>query len=262
YHACQKCGLCDFETLFPIVHNRLRKGIDPTIISNENTKEALKQSEHHNRYIVHYSRTGKICFLGHLEILQVFFRALRRAEIKTHYSQGFNPSPKVSFGPALAVGTESLAEFFIMDLPKPLSHTDETAQRLNAKLPPGLSVTLIRKHPGKIPQRILISYTLTLDRSLTDQEIEQLSIFSQSESFIIKRIRKGKVKSLDIRPLIKTIRCTEPNTIELETINVSSMPGIKPVETLLHIMQINEDTALRTSILKTGWSAMDSSCEM
>ena len=262
YHACQKCGLCDFETLLPIVHNRSRKNFNPTVISSEQAKQVPKQNDHHNRYIVHYSRTGKICFLGHLEILQVFFRALRRAEIKTHYSQGFNPSPKVSFGPALAVGTQSLAEFLIMDLPAPLSHTDETAERLNSKLPPGLSVTLIKRHPEKIPQRILLSYTLTLDRPLTGQEIEQLSLFSQSETFVIKRNRKGKTKSLDIRPLIKTIRCTEPSTIELESININSMPGIKPVEVLLHILQIDKDTALRTSILKTGWSAMDSSCEM
>jgi len=262
YHACQKCGLCDFETIFPVVHNRSGKDVDSKIIPTERIKQAQEQSEHHNRYIVHYSRTGKICFLGHLEILQVFFRALRRAEIKTHYSQGFNPSPKISFGPALAVGTQSLAEFLIMDLPEPLSYTDETAQRLNSKLPPGLSVTSIRKHPGKIPQKMLISYTLTLDRPLTEKEIEQMSMFSQSKSYVIKRNRKGKIRPLDIRPLIKTIRCTEPNTIELETINISSMPGIKPVEALLHIMQIDKDAALRTSILKTGWSALDNPCEM
>ncbi len=260
YHACQKCGLCDFETIFPIVHNRSGKDVVPANILREQIQHVPKQSDLHNRYIVHYSRTGKICFLGHLEILQVFFRALRRAKIKTHYSQGFNPSPKVSFSPALAVGTQSLAEFLIMDLPEPLLHADETAGKLNSKLPPGLNVTLIRKHPGKMPQEILTSYTLTPDQPLTRQEIERVNQFCQSDAFVIKRSRKGKIKPLDIRPLIKSIHCTETNTIELETVNISGMPGIKPVEVLLHIIQMDNDTALRTSILKTGWSTMDSSC--
>jgi len=257
YHACQKCGLCDFETIFPIVHSHSEKSDDPAIITTEVTNLIPGKNKNHNRYIVHYSRIGKICFLGHLEILQVLFRSLRRAEIKTHYSQGFNPSPKISFGPALAAGTESLAEFFIMDLLEPLSHTEETAQRLNTKLPPGLKITSIRKHPGKIPQRIFISYTLTLDRPLTNQEIKQVNLFSQNESFIIKRSRKGKIKPLDIRPLINRIKCTGSNLIELETINISSTPGIKPIEALLHIIQIDKNTALRTMILKTGWSTMD-----
>ncbi len=28
YHACQKCGLCDFKTLFPIVYNRSDKAVN------------------------------------------------------------------------------------------------------------------------------------------------------------------------------------------------------------------------------------------
>lgn len=257
YHACQKCGLCDFDTILPIVHNRKGEIAGPSVTASGQTKTVLQNNEQHHRYIVHYARTGRICFLGHLEILQVFFRALRRAEIKTHYSKGFNPTPKISFGPALAVGTESLAEFFIMDLPAPLPHTEGTAERLNSKLPPGLKVTLIKNHPGKIPQKILTSYTLTLDRPLTDQEIEQLGSFQQKDTFIIQRSRKGKTRPLDIRPLVSRIRCSGTSTIELKTVNISSKPGIKPVEVLLHIVGMDKDAALRTSILKTSWSTMD-----
>jgi len=220
-------------------------------------KQTLTDQQH-NRYIVHYSRTGTISFLGHLEILQVIFRALRRAKIKTHYSQGFNPSPKISFGPALAVGTESLAEFFIMDLKEPLSETNATMKRLNSKLPPGLRVSAISKHPGKIAQNIITSYTMTLERDLSKIELEQINTFVNSDSFIIKRSRKGKIKPLDIRPLIKRMNSLQPNTIELDIISITSSPGIKPIETLLYIIKVDKDTALQTSILKTGWSTMES----
>ena len=55
----------------------------------------------HFKYIVNYTRSGQIIYLGHLELLQVIFRSLRRADIPMNYSQGFNPTPKVSFGPVV-----------------------------------------------------------------------------------------------------------------------------------------------------------------
>lgn len=255
YHSCQKCGLCDFKTLLPIVHNRSKKRqeSDLPLPGRQDTRE----NNNHYRYIVHYAKRGKICFLGHLEILQVVFRALRRANIKTHYSRGFNPSPKISFGPALAVGTESLAEFFIMDLVTPLTDRKTVIKKLNDKLPPGLEVTAIDKHPGKIAQEILTSYTMVLHHPLSDEEKARISNFSESRIFSIQRSRKGKTTSLDVRPLIKRIKCTGPDTIELEVITIASRPGIKPIEILTHIIGIDPKKALEATILKTGWRAIN-----
>ena len=151
--------------------------------------------------MVHYSRTGDICFLGHLEILQVVFRTLRRASVVTNYSQGFNPSPKISFGPALPVGTESLAEYFIMDLPAPLGNPALIAERLNAKIAPGLKITKIELHSGRSPQKISISYNLTLPGNITDSEKIRAKEFINCNSYIIGKTRKGKTKEIDIRPL-------------------------------------------------------------
>ena len=87
YHACQKCGLCDFKTLLPIVYNRSGKAVDTDLssspLTNDREKAEAENSAEtgHFKYLVHYSRIGDICFLGHLEILQVIFRTLRRASI-------------------------------------------------------------------------------------------------------------------------------------------------------------------------------------
>lgn len=255
YHSCQKCGLCDFKTILPIVHNRSKKQQESDLPLS--TGQDYKKNDSHYRYIVHYSKRGEICFLGHLEILQVIFRALRRANIKTHYSKGFNPSPKISFGPALAVGTESLAEFFIMDLAAPLSDRKTVIKKLNDKLPPGLEVTTVEKHPGKIAQEILTSYIMVLHSPLSDKEKTRITDFSESRSFSIQRSRKGKTTSLDVRPLVRKLRCTKPDTIELETVSIASRPGIKPVEILTHIIGVNKKRALETAILKTGWRTMN-----
>ncbi len=153
YHGCQQCGLCDFKEIRPIVQGRKegvsgeKKASAATITPPAQMTTAAEEA--HFKYNVIYSRTGDICFLGHLEFLQLVFRGLRRAGITTHFSQGFNPSPKISFGLALPVGTESLAEYFIMDLPAPLKSPAETVAQLNSQLPPGITVQSVELHLGQ-----------------------------------------------------------------------------------------------------------------
>ena len=259
YHACQKCGLCDFKTLFPIVHNRSNTAPDDAVSPTAKNKDQESNSAEtgHFKYLVHYSRIGDICFLGHLEILQTIFRALRRASIATNYSQGFNPSPKISFGPALPVGTESLAEFFIMDLPALLKNPASTAERLNAKLAPGLQVTKIELHSGNVPQKIRTSYNLTLPTNLTDAEKVRADEFVNSTNFIIGKTRKGHTKDIDIRPLIQELSITDSATIRLQMVSASAQPGIKPLEALTEILGLDTERSLQTRILKTDWQKLD-----
>ncbi len=260
YHACQKCGLCDFKTIMPVVCNRARVPLPestPVALAKIDDGQDKGRTAGHYKYIVHYTRLGNICYLGHLEMLQGIFRTLSRAEIKTNFSQGFNPSPKVSFGPALAAGTESLAEFFIMDLPEPLKNYAATTGKLNAKLVPGLTISKIEAHSGKVPQHLRTSYTLTLAREITDQEKERVEHFLRSESYPVAKTRKGKTSEIDIRPLITRMSISGLAGVDLEMVGVSAQPGIKPIEALAQILGLSKDETLKTRILKTAWRAMD-----
>jgi radical SAM family uncharacterized protein/radical SAM-linked protein len=262
YHACQKCGLCDFKTLSPVVCNRSRAAAAETAPGDQagNRQNSDKQgSGGHFKYIVHYSRRGNISYLGHLEMLQAIFRSLHRAAIPLNYSQGFNPSPKISFGPALAAGTESLAEFIVIDLARPLQDCAETAARLNEKLVPGLKVTRIEPHSGKIPQSILTSYSLTLARPLTEQEKERVRQVMASVSFLATKTRKGRTTEMDIRPLLKQVTTTGPDTVQIEMVAVSTQPGIKPIEALEQILRLDQTEILSTRIVKTSWRAIEES---
>jgi radical SAM-linked protein len=261
YNACQKCGLCDFKTLFPVVYNRSQSATDavPITIQANNEIQTIKNSAGggHFKYLVHYSRIGDICYLGHLEILQTIFRALRRAAIETNYSQGFNPSPKISFGPALPVGTESLAEFFIMDLPDPIKNVVSTAEHLNAKLAPGLKVTKIELHSGNVPQKICTAYNLTLPTNSTDSEKLRAEEFTKSAAFIIGKTRKGTTKEIDIRPLIQEFSFINSNTVRLQMVSASAQAGIKPLEALTEILGLDKNRCVQTRILKTDWQKLD-----
>jgi radical SAM-linked protein len=244
------------------VHNRsARNGEDPapSPARTGNPPEIQNESGEtsHFKYIVHYQRTGKVAFLGHLEILQIIFRALRRAKIDTNYSLGFNPSPKVSFGPALSVGTESLAEFFTVDLPAPLKDPAAAMVQLNGTLIPGLLVTGIEPHSGKIPQKMAIPHSVTLTRELREDEKEKLQEFLSSKHYFIEKTRKGKTTSIDIRPLISQLSITGDDSLMMEMISASAQPGIKVVEAITAILHLTEEDARNARIVKTGWQQMN-----
>lgn len=253
YHGCQQCGLCDFETLSPIVYSQSQDSVKTSATAQRQDQ----QDTHHFKYMVHYSRIGDVCYLGHLEILQMIFRLLRRASIPTNYSQGFNPSPKISFGPALPVGTESLAEYFIMDLTSPLKNLEATVNKLNKSIIPGLQVTKIEPHSGKIPQVLLLSYQLSFEQALSDGEIASIEQFFDSDEFIIKKTRKGKTKDIDIRPLVKKIDINNPTEISLQIISASAQPGIKPIEAIKEILEREMESLAKVKIKKLSWQPLD-----
>ncbi len=261
YHACQKCGLCDFKEIKPIVQDRKQEEKGDTAGEKNRSLKAAEVlptpvEDKHFRYIVTYSRMGDICYLGHLEILQLIFRALRRAEIRTNFSKGFNPSPKVSFGPALPVGTQSQAEFFIMDLPEPLTDLQATQSRLNDQLVGGLHVKEIAPSNGSIAQQLISFYTIRLDQPLTGEDTDRIEQFLASDEFLIQRTRKGKIKEINIRPLVVKLQAKGEDSLALELISRASEAGVKPLEALAAILAREQKQLLSSELIKTGWEEL------
>ena len=95
------------------------------------------------RYRLRFEKTGRLQFLGHLDLTRAMLRAFRRARIALVYSQGFNPKPRVQFGPALSVGIESYGEyldFWSFDVLDP----GDAMAAVNESLPRGLRVSALR----------------------------------------------------------------------------------------------------------------------
>ncbi len=64
-----------------------------------------KIKTYHYRLI--YERRGDLRWLAHREIMRTFYRLLLRCDLPLVYTQGFNPKPRIAFGPPLPVGAES-----------------------------------------------------------------------------------------------------------------------------------------------------------
>lgn len=58
-----------------------------------------------------FRKTEKVKFISHIEMMNAFMRALRRAELNVVYTQGFNPGMRLVFALPLPVGVSSDSEY-------------------------------------------------------------------------------------------------------------------------------------------------------
>ncbi len=62
------------------------------------------------RVRIGYRTVGRTAYTSHLDMVRTFPRMLRQVGLPLYYSEGFHPLPRLTFGPALPVGTASLCE--------------------------------------------------------------------------------------------------------------------------------------------------------
>jgi len=161
---------------------------------------------------VKYARGESVRFLSHLDVMRVIERAMRRADIPVAYSEGFNPRPKISYGPSLTTGYTSDAEYFDVKLV-----TDEIVDirsRLNAELPEGMEVLETRTLFGKVKSITALvnraGYEVKFENGWNRDDLaEQIRSILEKKEIFVKRTKDKKSQSVDIRPFIATLQPTE-----------------------------------------------------
>ena len=86
-----------------------------------------------------FSKQGLMRYISHLDLMRLFTRAMRRAELPLKMSEGFSPHPKLSLKRALKLGVESEHEEASIILRFPVTPED-FKDRLQKKLPEGISL--------------------------------------------------------------------------------------------------------------------------
>ena len=91
------------------------------------------------RLRIRLSRGEEIKFISHLDIMRLWERVLRRAQIPLAYSEGFSPHPRISLAAPLAVGATGEAELMDVLVTKWVSPHWFTAA-VSQQLPPGIEI--------------------------------------------------------------------------------------------------------------------------
>ncbi len=155
--GCARCGLCATGAgRRPELSSRLATVREPAFSSGPETARARtgfpegKKRVWTSRYRLTFAKRGPARFLSQLELQQVFIRAVRRARLPVHYSEGFHPLPTLAFGPALPVGLEAQALSLDLELTE-FKKPGEILEALNRELPESLALSAAREIPLRSP---------------------------------------------------------------------------------------------------------------
>ncbi|MDE7479073.1 MAG: TIGR03936 family radical SAM-associated protein, partial [Lachnospiraceae bacterium] len=82
---------------------------------------------------VKFSKHGVLRFIGHLDVMRYFQKAIRRAGIDIAYSTGFSPHQIMSFASPLGIGLESNGEYMDIEV-NSLTSAQELTNLLNTQM--------------------------------------------------------------------------------------------------------------------------------
>lgn len=157
---------------------------------------------------IKFSKTGHMKFVGHLDTMRYFQKALRRSQLPVAFSGGFSPHMIMSFAAPLGVGTTSLGEYFDLELTETIP-TDEIERRLNAEMSDGISICSARKvEDGKASTAMALvaaaDYFVCFRQGKEPAVSwkEKIGAFLAQEEIIVTKKTKKNEKEVDIRPYI------------------------------------------------------------
>ena len=91
-----------------------------------------------------FCKKGDLRYISHLDIVRLFQRAVRRAELKVSISQGFTPHYRIGFSNALKLGVESEGEGAVFTMDGWID-PEEFKKKINEKLPEGVKIISCKK---------------------------------------------------------------------------------------------------------------------
>jgi len=173
--------------------------------------------------LIEFQVVGSLRFLSHAQMLRLFQRACVRAGFDMHYTQGFNPRPRLSLPFPKAVGVESDGELLYIRMRSGRilrSDAVESGQsldperlgrRLACELPEGCSIVSARLVPAHLSiQPLGVTYLFRVRPEFIDQQFKaRIEAVLQRDRIEVERIDAGKAnkaKKVDIRRFIESIR--------------------------------------------------------
>lgn len=169
-----------------------------------------------NRVRVRWGKSARYRYMSHLENLRLLERALRRSRLPVSYSQGYNPTMKLSLGPPLPLGFTSDAEYLDITLDSILM--PYMVENLRKTLPEGIELVDARSVFGNSTSLNAAinraEYTVPLEFWSDPQELRaEADELLASERLECERRGKNETKKIDIRPALYDVRLTDKECI-------------------------------------------------
>jgi radical SAM family uncharacterized protein/radical SAM-linked protein len=258
--GCQGCGACTPEQMANLPPIRLAAspgGAGGDTPEEQETVDPQRQAERPVRRVrTVFERTGDVRFLGHLEMVRLFERACRRARVPLAFTGGYSPKPRINFALSLPTATEALAEWLDLELNVAMAPED-LQEQVNRQLPEGVRILAAWKTPvdgaalnGRVRS---MEYAAVLPEPVDDL-VEKVSRFVRQDTIEVKRVRKGKERTVDLKKFILSMEAVDNSSLKFSLALRGEAGSARPAEVLGALLGLEESDIQTVRLTRTRLS--------
>ena len=190
------------------------------------------------KVLLTFSKGEGVRWLGHLDLMRAFERAIRRSGIGAAHSEGFNPRIRLAFASALGLGVTGGEEPALLELSGE-APAEDVHRRLAEKLPQGIRLLSVRIVAPDEARGLLQTYRLAdLELRLTagDYTVHDVNQacarLLERPSVEVVRMKERARKTVDIRPFIRALvaHAEDREIIVYATTHIGGDGGVRPSE--------------------------------
>lgn len=169
---------------------------------------------------IKFRKYGVLKFLGHLDVMRLFQKAMRRADIPIAFTSGYSPHMIMSFAQPLGLGITSEGEYLDIELADRITSQAAVTQ-LNQTMPEGIDVVSFRqidedKKSSGMTIVVAAAY-LVLPKEAAETALkennsaepvfpfcwnERIDAFLRQPEIVVSKKTKRSEKEVDIKPMI------------------------------------------------------------
>ena len=162
-----------------------------------------------NRLRLRWGKSGRYRYMSHLDNLRLFERVFRRAGTPVQYSQGFNPTMKISYGPPLPLGFTSESE--VLDIVLDANLLPYMVEDIRRALPEGIVIheaKVVFGQGGSLSALInRVEYNLPIKYWTSRETLQrQIDYAMKCETLVYLRETKDGHKEVDLRSAVDDLK--------------------------------------------------------
>lgn len=180
-------------------------------------------------YRVRFTKTGRMRFLSHHDLMRLFERAFRRTGMELRMTEGYNPHPVLSFPTALGLGIESLDEILEIELTR-WTAPKQIEKLLGEQLPEGMAVSAVDAFDRKQRSFVhFVEYQATCPGQ-AEGLVDRIQAFLALKECPVERVSDKGSKTVEIRQYVMALDA-EGEMVYLR-IRITDQGTAKPEEVL------------------------------
>ena len=153
-----------------------------------------------------FKKHGCMKFIGHLDIMRYFQKAIRRADIDIAYSEGFSPHMIMSFAAPLGVGLTSEGEYVDLQV-NSCASSKAAVDALNSVMVDGMEVVSFKLLPENVKNAMssvaAADYFVKWREGYAPENWEEkFNTFLQKEEMLIVKKTKRSEAEVDLKPML------------------------------------------------------------